>query len=634
MQTGLATLVARAPRAAVLVPVSPPGTKDSSLDRALEWCGRVWGGAYMLVVPVVDGEIDAVFARLVRLLDPDVVLVWQSTLGEVALRDLVEAREIVEGVRSRSPENSMLPTLLADADLQESSVRVRQPVDGPGVRRLLEELAPFRRTDRLLTHVAWHLQTELPAPLTSLGSLAIWPQAAPSLLQSVAAPPLALSGNALLGLPLLDLDLGEVDSWLRRLLKVRLGIVGAPPFPVPVGVRANGETAWWPQLGPETESIAICVGLTGRPPHNARLTEQGLERAPIARSTAGLQEWSHGRLQRRPFLVVVGDSEPDCCLYLAWIRLYGAGSAAWLPECAATEQARPAWCSTALEHVRDLVSDLPAQTFMRGWLTSFSVATAELELVRVELSAHYWHPDVPARFREMPIVAPDEIVLDNLPDIAPAVGDVFERGIPLLFDDTGVATAPLRSPVPAFMTSGAASVAGDLRGNWVCDVVVDSCHLPVRQQSVAAAATDEELIAEGLVRVGRTGTAFVAVVEDDTPQTLLVDHALTGVTLLRPRLEPLLDAILSPGWTWRLSDAGRFYDGFSRMAGGLVALVDLLRGSSTGPVLDAFKDPRKETPGIMLADARRYLRFSDCRRWVRSKGKTSSVAERVCCTDW
>lgn len=106
--------------------------------------------------------------------------------------------------------------------------------------------------------------------------------------------------------------------------------------------------------------------------------------------------------------------------------------------------------------------------------------------------------------------------------------------------------------------------------------------------------------------------------QPDLPAGLLVDHALTGLSLRDPDLGTLLDHLLPDGMTWQLSDAGRFYLGFADMAGGLAGLVDMLRDPATSAILDGFLDSTKGAGRVHLSDSRRrYLRSFECRALVR-----------------
>ncbi|MDP9385609.1 MAG: hypothetical protein M3P50_10335 [Actinomycetota bacterium] len=426
-----------------------------------------------------------------------------------------------------------------------------------------------------------------------------------------------------------------MDHWRRRLLKARLGVVGASGAAEPPGLRLPGEIVVRYSVDPSTDAHACAsVGLTGAFAGQgapAWAAPASLAETPLERSGAGLQTWSYDRALPRPFLLVAGDTVEDFCLYLCWHRVYGDGSAAWLPAAAVAEARRggDGW-GAEVELVREMLLDLPGRAYDGGRISSFSLGAGELEPLRSALSAHHWHPDVARRFADMPIVAADDLLVPPAPPSYVAAGDVFDRPAPLVIDDDGTAWPVVRSPVPALMAAPGTAGSGAVLGNWVADVTVAGCRLPARRGAAPAAELDASLIDAGVVRAGRTGTAFVAVERDDLPSGLLVDHALTGLSLRDPDLGMLVTGLLPDGTRWELSDAGRFYQGLADMAGGLEALVAMLRDPAAYAVLTGFLNTAKAPGRAVLTDGRRYLRSFECREAIRrsAAGATTSAGTR------
>ncbi|MGH8892648.1 MAG: hypothetical protein ACRDWY_04990, partial [Actinomycetes bacterium] len=266
-----------------------------------------------------------------------------------------------------------------------------------------------------------------------------------------------------------------------------------------------------------------------------------------------------------------------------------------------------------VELVRDMVGDVVEPVWDSGWLTSFSHDPGTLETLRPVLAATHYNPTVNERFTSLSVVAPDRLPTPPPPPGRVAASDVFDAAVPVLIDDVGVVSQSLRSPVPGLLIRAGSPQAGSLLGNWIADVTVGRCRLPAHPRAAAAAEVDEAMVSEGLVRVGRTGTSWVAVSDRRVPGDVDVHHALNPVTLYDPDLPRLLDAVLPDGWTWQLSDAGRYYQGFTERAGGLPALLELLRDPVTNSVLRAFRttNARGRQLGLELKDRRRYLSFGD-----------------------
>jgi len=598
MKSSYAVVTARSPRVAVLLPDTDgpdaPGA-DADLDRVLEWFGRVWGGAYMICLPSRTSGVAPIFRRLAAVYDPDLMLPWQPTLGSVALADLDAAKALV--ARAKGPAGSGRSVTFAELDGDDAMLVSTIPVGGRAdPTDLLSELSTF---ESVSPPRANHLQSEFPPPLTYLASLGQAP--ALDLSRRPLTPVTAAAAyRETIGRPAADLELTNLDPWRRRLLKARVGVAGGDT----PGRRLPGERQTLYSVDPAADAqAAASVGLTGAytgPDAPAWTDPSVLASTPLARSRTGLQVWTHDNAMPRQFLVVVGDSIEDFCLYLCWLRLYGDGAAAWLPA-AAVPHAQlddpsdaESW-EAVIELVREMMLDLPGHIYTGGSITSFTIHPDRLGLLQSALAATHWHYDVPARFRAMPVVAPDDLRAPEAPAYFVATGDVFERGLPLVIHDDGTAGAVVRSPVPLLLSDSAKSGVDALLGNWVADVTVARCRLPPRANAVRAAELDTSLIEAGLVRVGRTGTAAVAVAYPDLPGELLVDHALTGLSLRDPDLGALLGHLLPDGTTWQLSAAGRFYQGFADLAGGLASLVDMLRDPATCAIFAGFLDTAKHT---------------------------------------
>jgi DNA-directed RNA polymerase subunit RPC12/RpoP len=632
VKSDYAIVTARSPRVVVLLPDldGPDGPRaDADLDRTLEWFGRVWGGAYMICLPSRTGGVSTVFRRLAAAYDPDLVLPWQPTLGSIALADLNAAENLVAEAKARggSGRSALLAQLDGTAAILACTAPVRRHAD-PAT--LVSVLSTFNAE---LPAYANHLQAEFPAPLTSLAALGRQP-AVDKFLSPLKPATVAAADREMIGRPTADLDLSGLDLWRRRLLKGQFGVVGGGG----PGLRPTGELATLYPVDPSVDAHACATaGLTGTHPAfggPSWADASVLASTPLERSKTGLQVWSYGRALPRPFLVVAGDSVEDYCLYLCWLRLYGEGAAAWLPDEAVPDarldddgSATDPW-KGVFEVVRQMADDLPGHTYDGGWITSFTIDAERLGLLKIALCASYWHDVVPARFAAMPVVAPDDLPVPAAPPFYVAVGDVFERALPLLFHDDGTVGSVVRSPVPFLLSDAAKSGTDMLIGNWVADVTVARCRLPPRRRAAAAAELDTSLLDAGLVRVGRSGTAAVGVAQQNLPAELLVDHALTGLSLRDPDLSTLLGHLLQDGMAWQLSDAGRFYQGFADMAGGLAGLVDTLRDPATSAILDGFRDTARGAGRVLLADSRRYLRSVECRALVRARTNGDPVTVR------
>ncbi|MGH8892647.1 MAG: hypothetical protein ACRDWY_04985, partial [Actinomycetes bacterium] len=383
-----AAVTARSPRVALVLPTGAEhqevtGGPVAVLERALEWMGRMWGGRYMLAVPD-DGLHDGrdgtppVFRRLLQVYDPDLVLPWRPTLGalaahdEAAAHDLMAARAAQRGAVPTNPDlqltrgpdvSDLVPELAdpfsvqavttyvgttdtdstdADSTDADSTDADSGGADQPAADPSSSATAPvpptpgrpplpaFPEPPGVPRH-AHHHQTEPPAPLATLAALTVHPSYG-----ALARPQPPLSaGEGLqhfLARQILNLDLTSFDAWTRMITKIRLGVTGRAAGDATLDL--PGEQVGTDEVDPHDIGLLLTVAMTGSvyrsdPPSWAQT--QALARTPMPRSGTGLSSLTY-QFAPAPFLVVVGDSVEDACLYLCWQRLYGEEFTAWLPS--------------------------------------------------------------------------------------------------------------------------------------------------------------------------------------------------------------------------------------------------------------------------------------------------------------
>lgn len=295
--------------------------------------------------------------------------------------------------------------------------------------------------------------------------------------------------------------------------------------------------------------------------------------------------------------------------------MYGPATAIWLPEevlADVPEDAMPGHVGLLLEHLKEMVDQLPGQLWGGGSITSCSIAPARLAQLKDRVR-RYFMPHVNELIRGMAVVSSDDLVVEDPPaSVRTVCSDVFERSIPIGFDE-GVASQAVTSFVPSVHLDRGTALAGNLKGNWVADVVVGRCKFPVRRDATTAAELDDSRIEAGLVRTSRTGTSWIAVTDRDVPGMLHVDAALHTVSLRDPDMRVILDSLVPAGWTWQLSDAGRFYQGLSDMLGGLDQVVGILRDHTFRAVVDEYLSPAP-AKGAARPEIKTSLYLSGARR--------------------
>lgn len=600
--TEVTQVTPRCPRAAVVFrdavgPGLSPNSLGSTFHRVLEWMGRVWGGHQMIAVPVVDGAIPDIFIRLATLYDPDLVLPWEVGWGEIELRDPIEGALLAGRAAEAYPAMEEVTSIAARraSDKVVDGTRESEEAFDDEVERLKRELSPFLPPRPYPT--ARHLQQDLPRPLTPHAKLV--PSGLTGERENYWRPG-AL--HPLAGL-VSDLDLTAADPWLSTLLKIKYGVTGASQSaPEP---RPFAETATYRTLDPTNFSTRMQVvnrvfrdfeidwrlptdgaGATEDPSGTSWAHSSFLASTPMRRASYALEELAYTKHLSRSVLIVAGDTVADAALYMTWIRIYGRGTAAWVPpETALGVGAREE--DAAVEAIVEMIYDLPRVPDLHGWVTSFSLDARQLEAFREGMSRHGYDREYRHVIRNYRVVAPNDVQPDDVPEIFTVPAETFASTRPTTFRD-GIGQTRIQSPVPKLMASESGPSTTPLRGNWVADAVVAGCRLPADARAAAAAEAGTYLADAGELRTSRTGTSWIAVNSASVSRGLNVEHVLNEFIPRAPNLPSILDAMVDPGWGWKPSSAGLYYQGFEALCGGFGALIDLLTHPLARPVLHSF----------------------------------------------
>lgn len=317
----------------------------------------------------------------------------------------------------------------------------------------------------------------------------------------------------------------------------------------------------------------------------------------MRRSGFGLEGFSYTRNSKRPILIVVGDSAADAALYQAWTQVYGRGTAAWAP--ASVAQGVVGDDSEALtEIMAEMIYDIPGLPREHGWIASFTVNVQNLEAFRSSFAKRHWSREVQSLIGELRIVSdPDDIMLSPIPDSFLVMPDTYATARTVAFHN-GDGQTPLLSPIPSIMQWDSGLAVMPLKGNWVAEAIVGETLMPAHRYAANAAEVAGNLTSLGDLRCGRTGTSWIAVSTQEVPAGLNAENALNAFVPAAPNVLRVIGAMLDPEWEWQLSTAGRYYEGFTAMCGGLEPLLELLTDAVAAPLLQAFL---KNGPGFDLA---------------------------------
>lgn len=606
-----ATLTPRSPRALIVLPetgmTATSTATGSSLHRSLEWMGRVWGGAHMSVVPIVDGAIPEVFNKLAAAYDPDLLLQWGVTVTELAARDVRAAVDLVAGSRGSARDGGGVcdPELTSDRNsdlapdpsllLTDHSLTGPAPSDTNAFLRLQERLPLFSATSDGIAPMSFahHLQTNLPIPLTdlrrvaSVGQVALSRWSSQGAQISLAQPPSSM-----------DIDLAGCGHWLATLLKMRLGIVGRGGRPEVADRPEGGEPYISYTFDPsddETRMKAIGIGLVGatvmpRTERDTWCSSAALNSAPLNQTKRGLDEFTYTLNAPRPLLIVVGDTVADACLYHLWTRVYGESAALWIST-AVMQSIIANDSEVVAEHIKEFVYSVPAQRRASITITSFTEQPTDLgvTLDAVVATGFYDHHTLEA-LRQGVVSSPDDLDVPTPPSLLVAAPEAFETFAPLVLRD-GASQVPVRSPIPDVLKAQVGISPPVV--NWVCDAIIEDTLWPPRPQCAGSAESappsDASPLADkGWLRCSKGGTSWVGRSQANVPAGLNVEHATNVAWLRTVDVRRVLDALIEPGWRWTLSSNGNFYQGLNELAGGLTETLRLLRDPVARPILQGL----------------------------------------------
>jgi len=636
------TLTARCPRLAVLLPISTElnrvtGGGWAVLDQSLEWLGRIWGGGGMICVPTDGRTLDDAFEQLLRAYDPDYVFVWMPTLGALATTDLAAARALIR-------DSSLGLQSKADEDDEQLRASDHLLVGAGWAKAALAQAMAATSAFEVSRFAQYAPRHEGPAvsPLLGLSALALAHTRPLDGLTIGGVTGTAKPGDpALLNDPATDLDLSDVPAHTRRLVKLRTGVRGTAPGSEPGTLSRPGKQVNVHPVDPNTELGALVqLGTLGSVRVNSGPSwgdPDVIARMPLARSMVGLLSLSRG-LPRRPALVVVGDRVTDACLTMCWSRTFGEGSVVWLPSrvCQispsdSAELERDTEAHLLVAHAREALDDPPDQIYGGGWLTSTSIPHATLAGVADLLrAAPAWMQRLPKRLADLQLVMPQDLPRD-MPSGVLACPDVFALPTTVTFDEDGAGQQSVTSPIPSLLRRGGSMLAGGVTGPWVAEAQVDECPLPPRRAASEASSSTDPDDDGPEIRASKSGACWSAMADVRVPEEVAAEHVLARVRLREPDLSPLVDALLATsGHTRQLSDAGRFYDGVTRMLGGLPGLLRVLRDANAVAVLGLFlaEPTDRSAAGLILQDRRRYARLSDCRRVARTVRSAVDATDR------
>jgi hypothetical protein len=558
--------------------------------RALQLCGRVWGGCGFAVVPHRDGEVNHVLLRACRAYDPDFVVTFPRMVGEMA--------KLHPGwIQFRGDDGQLLSGRDYDERLEQIDDQEELDEKDEEARNLIAAVcSPYRmrasaesRAEEDVTILSGTDERTFPAAVEVPGAeygpvLACRPEWGGLMGVAVA------SHAGIVERPRLETsepDLSTDDA--RRLSWWLAGARGvAPPF----------KTIWFPTA--------------------ATSVEPGKTPTADQRSMAGLVTVSSGHDFRRTGLVAVGDAPEDFALARLWRLTFGTGM--WLPSVLESGEGGPS--SGVLAGLAEMARGLIRKRGVVAF-TSLSQPEKSAELRdRLISRLASWPNGAVSRDRSEHVRA---VPSADLPWRQPlkthlALSEEFATYVPVPAVQDAKGTRRMAAPLPPPVLTQA-DFAGPQDLSWHVDVSWQQAKtVEGRGLDGSELFTPDTERMLTWVRSSRGGISY---------QSHRYNFVLAGIPAVNKLARPALMDLSLPDWIaaksrehkveTRLSDPGQRAALLTRMLGGRSAFVDLFGGPLL-PALRSLRPTSRETSkaypdhdGVVLSAEEGVLAFEGFR---------------------
>ena len=167
------SLLVRPARVAVLIPEKDEYWKHVILQ-VFEWCSRVWGGAYFLIIPTDGKVIKDAFWKILEEYSPDNVANFIPTFHDLERADPEKYNSIISKNREAFIKNN---PGLGDKEFNDlvlkqlnSSSRLGFGIEDALQQQIKQRLTPFHH-DNYIIHQHISAQGYVPFPLTQLDNI-------------------------------------------------------------------------------------------------------------------------------------------------------------------------------------------------------------------------------------------------------------------------------------------------------------------------------------------------------------------------------------------------------------------------------------------------------------------------------
>ncbi|TDV42575.1 hypothetical protein CLV71_11744 [Actinophytocola oryzae] len=513
--------------------------------RALFRAGRVWGGAGLAVVPHHDGEVHPVLLRACQAYDPDYVVTYPPTVGDLeffdpgwfqitsADGDCVTGEERLRLLEQASAEVVPVQTDAAARDQIAAECSTYQTSEHGELHEAIEILGE---------NDVQHFPTVLNMQSTWHGSVLACPSdwggalgAAVACYAGVAAPPARDASE-----PEITGEVRkDIASWL-------LGNAGATP---------PNELLWHP-----TSALGIDTA--------AATTANDRTMTHLLPITAGFPH-------RQTGLLVLGDTAEDFALSRLWRLTFG--TAHWLPSVLGVSEEHVPW---PIERGVTRIARRLNEHAGKLAITSMSLSHTELTEARAHLrAARPVTNPAPARNTDLDVLTSQNLPWKQSATVSLAVNDQWDSivTIPVTVDD--MATTRMAAPLPPpILTHPELAAQSDT--NWHVDVQWRPGQA-VRRRGLDSLAlfADRPTMMQTWARSSRDGVTYQAQRYDLVVAGTRNENRLARVALRDLSLQAWVAAKgTEHGLQVRVSDAGRRATLLADMLGGRQSYTELFGG--------------------------------------------------------
>ncbi|EID75336.1 hypothetical protein W59_28091 [Rhodococcus opacus RKJ300 = JCM 13270] len=566
----------RAPRVAVVFPAQ--ANWDYFARAAMYAASNTWGGAGFVLVPATDGNIDPRVRDAVIAYDPDYVVSYSYTVGDLdkltpgTIEQMLDEQNI-DDQDSRSRLRDDLRSTNVDDDVL---ARTRDAVVAACSSYRMDNGSEPAGSDH-----RWHEREptlSAPGPTgpgSHLGAL--------TPIDKIRRPsdptPVSVS-------PALTGDIGVAAV-------MRLGLLGTPTAEGPtLDNTQRSEVQRW-LLGYPTRFQSTTPQVVLDPEYG---TAHGLPSAWDA-TTPGLASVTSVSSRRNRKLCVIGSAANDFALAMIWDRLYGNGL--WIPDSWIGGEDR----AHILQLLRDTLTPFYARE-ERAWaVTSVSHDTDAVAKFRDDVI------DAPSTFmvsdpkaadpaNDLPVIGLDDDL--QFPDRGKLHFGIDEQfssttTMPVLRDTDGSTTLAATPPLPIVQHELLRTVP-DL--SWQVDIDVPDTPIPPSRHIPAHVILHpDESPHNTWMRVGRAGLSYEALAYGFVPAGASADFRLAKPRIRKPGMRTWAHARAAlMGRAATTSPAGRHGDVLQTMFGSRTRLLEAVSGDLL-PVFRSFVPQSKTSKG-------------------------------------